>query len=127
MTVALLRLSVAPRLRMITVSRTSFSRQAVEAKEVYVVTGQARGGEIGHDFADHAGELEAVPRTRRGEAHLRIFRVQVYDEMVVWGVGEHAGLKVHRGPATVREVPLGEATQYLFLSLIHISEPTRPY
>ena len=85
--------------------------EAVEAEEAYVVARYAGVGQVGHDFAYHARELVAVPRAWRGEGDLLVVWVHVDDEVVVRRVGEHAGLEVHRRPAPVGEVALGEVPQ----------------
>src|SRR5829696_6545031 len=71
------------------------SPEPVEAEEGDVVAGKSSFGEVGHDLTDDAGELETVSRAGRGDGDLRVVRVQVQDEVVVGGVGEHAGLQVH--------------------------------
>src|SRR5918998_5297132 len=90
-------------------------RQAVEAEEANVVTRDPGLRQVGHDLAYHASELVTVPRARRGERDLLVVGVQVDDEVVVGRVGEHAGLEVHRRPAAIREVPLGELAQQLLV------------
>src|SRR5215210_5305026 len=89
--------------------------QPVEAEEADIVAGKTLLGQVGHDLAYDAGELEAVPRAGRGDRDLRVVGVQVYDEVVVGGVGEHAGLQVHRGTAAVGEVSFGETPEELLV------------
>src|SRR5215211_755826 len=95
--------------------------EAVEAEEAYVVVRYAGLRQVGHDLTYNARELVAVSRAGRGEGDLRVFRVQVYDEVVVRRVREHAGLQVHRRPATVGEVPLGEVPQELLVVVVRLA------
>ena len=47
--------------------------------------------------------------------------MQVDDEVVVRRVGEHAGLEVHRRPAAVGEVALGEIPQQLLVVVVRLA------
>ena len=78
-------------------------------------------GQVRHDLPDHAHELEAVPGTRRGERHLLVLRVNVDDEVVVWGVGEHAGGEAHRRPGSVREVTLSKLPEELLVVVMGLT------
>ena len=82
------------------------------------MTGKSLLGQIGHYLAYDAGELEAVPGAGRGDGDLRVVGVQVYDEVMVRGVGEHAGLQVHRRTAAVGEVSFGEAPEELLVVVV---------
>src|SRR5919107_32873 len=97
------------------------SPEPVEAEEGDVVAGKSTFGEVGHDLTDDAGELEAVSRARRGDRDLRVVRVQIKDEVVVRGVGEHAGLQVHGGASAVGEVSLGEAPEELLVAVVGLA------
>src|SRR5215211_4364769 len=93
------------------------SPEPVEAEQGDVVAGESSFGEGGHDLTDDAGELETVSRAGRGDGDLRVVRVQVQDEVVVGGVGEHAGLQVHGRAGAVGEVSLGEAPEELIVTV----------
>src|SRR5215210_1605127 len=86
-----------------------------------IVTGKPLLGQVGHDLAYDAGELEAVSGAGRGDRDLRVVRVQVYDKVVVGGVGEHAGLQVHRWAAAVGEVSFGEAPEELLVVVVGLA------
>src|ERR671917_1268248 len=95
--------------------------KAVETEEAYIVARYAGVCEVGHDLANHARELVAVPRARRGERDLLVVWVHVDDEVVVRRVGEHAGLQVHRRPAPVGEVALGEVPQHPLVAVVGLA------
>ena len=63
------------------------------------------------------------PCPEQGEAigDLRVVGVQVDDEVVVRGVGEHAGLQVHRRAAAVGEVSFGEAPEQLLVVVVGLA------
>lgn len=50
-----------------------------------------------------------------------VFRVRIYYEVVIRGVGEHARGQAHRRPATIREVPLGELPEHLFVVVVGLA------
>src|SRR5215218_5999326 len=97
------------------------SPQPVETEEGDIVTGKPLLGQVGHDLADDAGELEAVSGAGRGDGDLRVVRVQIYDKVVVGSVGEHAGLQVHCWAAAVREVSFGEAPEELLVVVVGLA------
>src|SRR6266571_7380177 len=89
--------------------------QPVEAEQLDVVAGRPALGQVGHDLADHAGELEPVPGAGRGERHLGMVGVQVDDEVLVRGVGEQARHQRHRRAVPGREVAGGELAEQLLV------------
>src|SRR5919107_76592 len=95
--------------------------EALEAEEAYVVACYAGLRQVGHDLTYDARELVAVSRAGRGERDLRVVRVQVYDEVVVRRVGEHAGLQIHGRSATIGEVPLGEVPQEPLVVVVRLA------
>src|SRR5687767_1273754 len=95
-------------------STTSANRSAgepIEPEQTDVVAGLSAHGEIGHDLADDAAELVAVPAEARGDAHLRSVGKPIDDEVLVGAVGEDAGLEHLGRTGAVGEVALGETTQ----------------
>jgi hypothetical protein len=88
-----------------------FLREAVQTQETDVVPGLAVLREVGQDLADYRGELEAVPRTRRGNHDLGKFRQHVEDEMLVRGIREHAGAQGHSRTVRRRKVACGRLAQ----------------
>ena len=71
--------------------------------------------EIGQNLADNRGELEAVPGARRGDHDLGNVRQHVEDEMLVRGIGEHAGAKGHGRAVRRRKVACGGLAQWRFV------------
>ncbi len=65
-------------------------------------------GEVRHDPADHAAELEPVARESGGDEHVLVVRMAVEDEVPVRAVGEHA--RRHPAGRTVRP---GKASGHL--------------
>ena len=55
--------------------------------------------------------LKPWPGARRRDHHPRVLGVQIEDEVLVRGVGEHAGAERHRRAGAVGEVALGECAQ----------------
>src|SRR5438105_2280392 len=90
---------------------SSSTGEAVPPEEADIVAGCARFGQIGHDLADDAAELEAVTGEAGGEGDLRIERVPIDDEVLVRAVGKHADFQGHRRAGAVGKVTLGELAQ----------------
>src|SRR5215212_2925422 len=88
-----------------------FLREAAQTQETDVVPGLAVLREVGQDLADYRGELEAVPRTRRGDHDLGKFWQHVDDEMLVRGIREHAGAQGHNRAVRRRKVARGRLAQ----------------
>src|SRR5215210_1243562 len=76
--------------------------------------------EIGQDLANYRGELEAMPRTRRGNYDLGKIRQHVKDEMLVRGVGEHAGAQSHGRTVRRRKVACGGLAQRGFVGGVRL-------
>src|SRR5262245_23551437 len=70
--------------------RTVESPPASMPKKTQVKTRFSLHEQFGHDFANRAGELEAVAGTWAGDEHLRMRRMPVDEEMFVGRVGVHA-------------------------------------
>src|SRR3712207_6813198 len=67
------------------------------------VPGRPFRGEVGHDFANHRGELIAMPREPGSDRHLWRIRQSSDHEMLVWRVGIHAGLGLPEGAIEGRD------------------------
>src|SRR5579885_3507365 len=85
--------------------------QTTQGEQRDVVAGAAFEGQIGENFPDYAGELEAVARAGRGHHDLRIAGEQVEDEVLVRRIGEQAGVERECWPGALGEVALGETAQ----------------
>ena len=77
--------------------------------------------EIGQDLADNRGELEAVPGARRGDHDLGKVRQHVEDEMLVRGIGEHAGAQGHGRAVRRRKVACRRLAQRSFVVGVGLS------
>ena len=85
------------------------SSEAPQAEQFQMVLTVARLCQVGHDLPHDAAELEAMSREPSGDTDLRKRWMQVEDEMLVWGVGEEAGLERHRRPRGIGEIACREA------------------
>jgi hypothetical protein len=84
------------------------------------VLGLSVGGEIGQDLSNHAAELVAVPREAGGDGDLRVIWVRGDDEVLVWGVGVHAGLRVDEVAVHGRDVAGEVAPDKLHLLVVDL-------
>src|SRR5215213_1899263 len=76
--------------------------------------------EIGQDLADNRGELEAVPGAGRGDNDLGKIGQHIEDEMLVWGIGEHAGAQGHGWAVRRRKVARGGLAQWRFVTGVRL-------
>src|SRR5205823_4268878 len=87
-------------------------RQARRREERDVVPRAAVEREIGEDLADHAAELEPVPREAGGDEHRRGARRAIDDEVLVRRIGEETGLHREHRSVRVRKVAADAFAQH---------------
>lgn len=85
--------------------------EPAQPEKLDIVPRLAALGQIGQDFADDAGEFEAVAGTGRGKTDLGVGGVQVNDKMLIGRVGEHAAFERHGRAAAFGEVAGGKFAQ----------------
>ena len=78
-------------------------------------------GQVGHDFAHHAAELESVARKSRRDKHVWKAGQGVDDEVLVRRVREHAGREGHRRPVRVGEVAGDGLAQHRLVLIAAVS------
>ena len=84
--------------------RRPISGKPGEGKPRNVMGGAPRDGEVGEDFADHRGELEAVPRTRRCHDDLGAAGQPVENEVAIRRRGVETGLGGEESAAGIGHV-----------------------
>src|SRR5882724_11201009 len=83
--------------------------EAPQPEQFQMMLTAARLRQVGHDLPHDAAELEPMPGEPGGDTDLWQCWMQVEDEMLVWSVGEEAGLQRHRWPRGIGEIPCREA------------------
>src|SRR6202035_5672898 len=85
-------------------SARTCSTEARQREACDVMRGRAGGGEVGEDFADRGGELEAVSGAGRGDHDLGCARQTIDDEIAVGRHGVEAGLGLDQAPIRGRQM-----------------------
>lgn len=116
-----LKLSALQQPQLLIVEGAETAGETRQVEEADVMARLLPFSQIGHDLADDAGELIAMPRKTGGKRHLWMVGVEVNDEMLIRRVSEHTRLERHRRPRAVGEISRCKLAQRFFVLAKHIA------